>query len=516
MRFTINKLVVASSALLTLIAIAIISYSSWKSSIDAIYQLSKKSYLQATNSLSEQLGTAVKFKKASSIEERVNLAIKSSEGNLSSVDIFLVDKSLLYSSNDQPAPASMQQFNWQDTQILNDNQDSLELVVPLLSGKKKKLVGFMLTKWHFSEVQVLSAALGLQSLLYGTLCILVTVGVLVLTLKKVLINPLDHLSELCQELASGECDLRKRIQFKRNDELGLLANQINKFVDKIERTLNPIHQGSLAVTNVAEDVESHLESLRKKVTSQRNDIKQTVSIGEETISSVESVKSNAGLSSETLNQAVNSAQQGKSRLTKALQDITTLAKKSSSTSESAFELSTQVQKVSEILAIIRTIAEQTNLLALNAAIEAARAGEEGRGFAVVADEVRVLAEKTSTSTDQVESILTELSQVSNELITYTNEGLTASQGCVDSIKQAVEDIKTTLNDVSKASQVNDGIVDSSQSQSQSMAALIHHLTMINQQIDHLAQDTDNISSSSSELHTRSFETSQHLATYNIR
>ena len=97
MRLTINKLVIVSSALLTFVAIAVISYSSWSSSIDAIYQLSKKSYVQATNSLSEQLGTAVKFKKANSIAERVDLAIKSSEGNLLRVDIFLTDKSLLYS-----------------------------------------------------------------------------------------------------------------------------------------------------------------------------------------------------------------------------------------------------------------------------------------------------------------------------------------------------------------------------------------------------------------------------------
>jgi len=94
------------------------------------------------------------------------------------------------------------------------------------------------------------------------------------------------------------------------------------------------------------------------------------------------------------------------RLTSVSASLLQLVEMKEETQQEITELSSFTDKLETMAKDVSSIADQTNLLALNAAIEAARAGDSGRGFSVVADEVRNLAHRSGQiATDIIANVV---------------------------------------------------------------------------------------------------------------
>lgn len=79
------------------------------------------------------------------------------------------------------------------------------------------------------------------------------------------------------------------------------------------------------------------------------------------------------------------------------------------------EINEQINETEKIIEVIRGVAHTSNMLGLNAAIEAARAGEHGKGFSVVATEIRKMANNSSSSVLDVETIINNIKNKIKEI-----------------------------------------------------------------------------------------------------
>jgi methyl-accepting chemotaxis protein len=139
-------------------------------------------------------------------------------------------------------------------------------------------------------------------------------------------------------------------------------------------------------------------------------------------------------------ETVKITEQAVALLNSSVEISNNISVKANETNEQIGKLNQQSDNIQAIVSTIKGIADQTNLLALNAAIEAARAGEQGRGFAVVADEVRQLASRTSHSTNEIVSVVSD----NQEVTTKVQAGMNAVTSFVDKGKVQITKVSEVM------------------------------------------------------------------------
>jgi len=233
-------------------------------------------------------------------------------------------------------------------------------------------------------------------------------------------SPIQRIMAVMRAVREG--DYSQRVQVKRQDETGRLAQRLNAMLDEIVALMDAQQQGVQTIIEMAQNMQATSEQVSAAAEQLSASAEQLNTSAEQVSLTMHEIAKGAAVQAEEVERVSHTL----AGLTAATQRITGNAAASGQAAQDVYavvqaasdvlrELGVKSGQIGGIITLVDRIADQTQILSLNAAIEAARAGEYGRGFAVVADEVRRLAENSANAVSEISALSTQIQQETTRL-----------------------------------------------------------------------------------------------------
>ncbi|MGA8277766.1 MAG: methyl-accepting chemotaxis protein [Rhodanobacteraceae bacterium] len=250
-------------------------------------------------------------------------------------------------------------------------------------------------------------------------------------------------------LAEGDLTVKATVT---EDITGAIADSVNFAVEALRSLVTTINETAVQVSAAAQETQATAMHLADAAKHQAQQITSASAAINDIASSIDEVSKNSSDSAEVAQRSVAIAAKGAQIVRQTIQGMDSIRDQIQETAKRIKRLGESSQEIGTIVELINDIAEQTNILALNAAIQAASAGEAGRGFAVVADEVQRLAERASSATKRIETLVQTIQSDTNEAVSsmeQTTSEVVSGARLAEDAGLALGEIEGVSNDLAE-------------------------------------------------------------------
>ena len=287
-----------------------------------------------------------------------------------------------------------------------------------------------------------------------------------LIIGRSIINPIRELQMRLSAISSGDGDLTLRINNQNHDEISMVSNTFDSFIEKLAGTIRELTATSLSLSDSSTTALRITTETQASFVAQKEETLTVATTLSEMNTATQEVAINTASAAQIAESVTLSVENGKRSANETQEIIKDMAEEVTRTSKDIETLAKETESIGTVLDAIRGIAEQTNLLALNAAIEAARAGETGRGFAVVADEVRSLAQRTQESTVDIQELVEKLQREASQAVASMQNGNKTTEACLAKSTETSHAFEEAYDAVRQISDLNTQIAAAVEEQSQ--------------------------------------------------
>lgn len=387
--------------------------------------------------------------------------------------------------------------------------------IPIEYGDNKQKIGSYDIVFSSNEMEEALASQRNNNILVVFAMLIVSLVTVFILTRRMILAPMDEVTRSLASIADGGGDLTRRLPTNSGDEIAALAHNFNRVMEHIADIIRNVVQVNDKVRVNVRTMANATESTVNSTSQQLHEIELVATAVEELSASANEIARHAGDTAERTNATSVLAEQGNQVVNQSLENVNTLTLQIESTAQKIQVLKDSSVNIGSVMEVIRAIAEQTNLLALNAAIEAARAGEQGRGFAVVADEVRSLAQKTRTSTEEIETIIVQLQRAADEAHQAMSTSTASAKGTIETAAKVGEALDKIRANISVINDMNHQIATASHQQSSVANEVSKNITAIHGLSEQVSQNAHVVSESGNQLIEESTELKHQIDNFKV-